>query len=137
MPLTLPTDTEHANYATRQYELFNKPIAKGIDRTKMTIFAVSAGIWFPLVALLGVSPFWRLGPSIYLIPVAAFVILGTRTDNSGRMAMVEWYDRIRYRLPGRRRIVTDPLVSADAHSRVAIELVLAAEIAHTLPGQQE
>ncbi|MCK2239983.1 MULTISPECIES: hypothetical protein [unclassified Crossiella] len=130
MALSLPTDTAHLNYQSRQYELFDRPIVKGIDRRKMFITIIVALAWFIPLALLGVSPLWRFGPTLYLAPVAAVVILGTRVDDSGRMAMIGWYDRILCRLPSRRSVIDNPVLDYSQHVPHRLSLNVVVRLSH-------
>lgn len=124
MALTLPTDTQHVRLQTRQYELFNRPLGQGIERSKVWT-AVAAGlVWFSLLALIGINPLTRFGPLAYLGPVAGFVINGTRVGDDGRMVLLAWYDALLAKLPRRRRRITNPLLHTDdaAHEVLTMQV---------------
>lgn len=110
MPLQLPTDTQHLQLETRQYELFNRPLAQGIPRRKLYLGVVACVVWFTIVALVGVNPLSRFGPMLYLVPPFAMVYLGTRVGDDGRMAGLRWYDALLARFPKRRRRIRNPLL---------------------------
>ncbi len=111
MPLQLPTDTQHLQLETRQYELFNRPLGQGIARRKMYVAVVVCVVWFALMLLFGLNPISRFGPTLYIVPPFAFVYFGTKAGDDGRMNLLLWYDAILARLPSRRKIIRNPLLS--------------------------
>jgi hypothetical protein len=62
MPLVLPTDTQHLQLETRQYELFNRPLGQGIVRRRLYVGAAVCVVWFAVLLVAGVNPLSRLGP---------------------------------------------------------------------------
>jgi hypothetical protein len=132
MGLTLPTDTQHLRIETRQYELMGRPLGQGINRRTMAIWAGTATVWFALLAVCGVSPFWRFGPPLYLVPVSLAVLAGTRVDDSGRMQLMRWWDWILARSRPRRRLISNPLMSVAASDRQPFRVHVIAEVR---PGQ--
>jgi hypothetical protein len=112
MGFPLPTDTQHLQLETRQYELFNRPLGQGIVRRRLYVGVVVCAVWCGLLLLVGVSPMWRLGPALYIVPPFAAVYLGTRAGEDGRMVAMRWYDAVLSRAPGRRRRVRNPLLGS-------------------------
>ena len=53
-----------------------------------------AGPWVILLLLLGVPLFSRFGPQAYIVPPFILVYRAIRRDESGRMAVMGWYDKI-------------------------------------------
>ena len=133
MALQLPTDTQHVRLQTRQYELFNRPLGQGIERSKIWT-AVGAGlVWFALLALIGINPLTKFGPLAYLGPVAGLVINGTRVGDDGRMIMLAWYDALLAKLPRRRKTITNPLLHTDdaANEVLTMQVTSAVGAQHT------
>lgn len=128
MPLQLPTDTQHVRLETRQYELFNRPLGQGIARRKMAIGIVTAVAWWSILLLCGLSPFWRFGPMIYIVPVFLFVWRGTQKDESGRMQLLQWYDWLLSRLPSRRKVITNPLITLGGYKPEIIRIEATTEL---------
>lgn len=112
MPFQLPTDTQHLQLETRQYELFNRPLGQGIPRRTLYLGVAVGVVWFVVMLLIGVSPLSRFGPLVYIVPPFATVYLGTRIGDDGRMTALRWYDAVLARRPSRRRRVRNPLLSA-------------------------
>lgn len=108
MPLKLPTDTAHFRTPTRQYEAFGRPLGQGIERRKLWVGAIFISAWWPLLALLGVPPLGRLGPLLYLAPVGMVTVLGARSSDDGRMALMRAYDWLLALLPSRHRPLRNP-----------------------------
>lgn len=134
MPLQLPTDTQHVRLETRQYELFNRPLGQGIARRKMAIGIATAVVWWSILLLCGLSPLWRFGPMIYIVPVFLFVWRGTQKDESGRMQLLQWYDWLLSRLPSRRKIITNPLISLGDYKPEIIRIEATTELHPRTPG---
>ncbi|WP_436501812.1 hypothetical protein [Actinokineospora sp. HUAS TT18] len=128
MPVQLPTDTSYLRLETRQYELFGRPLGQGIARRKLAAGAVFAILWALTLLAIGVDPLTRLGPMLYIGPIAGFVVLGTRTDDSGRMRLIAWYDRVLARTPGRNRALGNPLLDIGPTRSAAIALHVMAEL---------
>lgn len=128
MALTLPTDTAHLRLETRQYELFNRPLGQGIPRRKIAITAIVGGVWLLLMAILGVSPLSKFGPMIYLVPPFLVVFFGCRTDESGRMNLLVWYDAILSRSPNRRRTIRNPLMTFGGYTPAPIRITTQTEL---------
>lgn len=124
MPLNLPTDTTYTRLKTKQYELFNRPLGSGIERSKIWVALAATAVWVPLLSLLGVSPLGRLGPLLYLAPIAGFVVLATRVGDDGRMVLISWYDALLAKLPSRRAPITNPLLRtpADSHAPEVVQV---------------
>ena len=122
MPLQLPTDTQHMRLHTRQYELFNRSLGQGVDRRALWTAVAAGAVWFAVMALLEVNPISRFGPLAYLAPVAGFVIYGTRLDDTGRMALIGWYDALLARRPSRRSPITNPLLTTDSAAQQPLSL---------------
>jgi hypothetical protein len=114
MPLPLPTDTQHLQLETRQYEMFNRPLGQGIPRRKLYLGVVVCVVWFTVVLLVGVNPLSRFGPMLFIVPPFATVYLGTRVGDDGRMAALRWYDALLARFPTRRRRIRNPLLPASS-----------------------
>ena len=93
MALQLPTDTASLRLETKQYELFNKRLGNGIQRRVLTIGVSVAVPWVCLLLLLGVPLFSRFGPQFYILPPFILVYRAIRRDESGRMAVMGWYDK--------------------------------------------
>lgn len=110
MPLQLPTDTQHLQLETRQYELFNRPLGQGIPRRKLYLGVLVCIVWFTLLLVIGVNPLSKFGPMVYIVPPFATVYLGARMGDDGRMAALRWYDALLARLPRRRRRIRNPLL---------------------------
>lgn len=128
MPLRLPTDTQHVHLATRQYELFNRPLGQGIERQTMLVAAVATGVWWLLLVAVGVPVLTRFSPLVYLAPPAFFVINGTRRDESGRMVMLGWYDWLLFRLPSRRMSLRNPLLQLDGYTAEPLRISVTTEL---------
>ncbi|MGH3833770.1 MAG: hypothetical protein ACRDRS_25585 [Pseudonocardiaceae bacterium] len=111
MPLRLPTDTAHLQLETRQYELFNRPLGQGVSRRKMGVGVVVCAVWFTLLLLVGLNPVSRFGPMAYIVPPFAVVYAGTKAGDDGRMTLLRWYDALLARLPSRRQLIRNPLLS--------------------------
>jgi len=112
--LQLPTDTASTRLETKQYELFNKRLGNGVQRRVLTISAAVAVPWVILLLLVGVPLLSRFGPQAYIVPPFIVVYRATRKDESGRMAVMGWYDKALARRPSRRRPVRKPLLPAVA-----------------------
>jgi hypothetical protein len=108
--LQLPTDTASLRLETKQYELFNKRLGNGIQRRVMTISVAIAVPWVTLLLLVGVPLFSRFGPQAYIVPPFILVYRAIRRDESGRMAVMAWYDKALVFKPSRRRAVRNPLL---------------------------
>ena len=108
--LQLPTDTASLRLETKQYELFNKRLGNGIHRRVLTIGAAVAVPWVSLLVLMGVPMLSRFGPQAYLVPPFILVYRAIRRDESGRMAVMAWYDKALARKPSRRHPVRNPLL---------------------------
>ncbi|CRK59295.1 hypothetical protein [Alloactinosynnema sp. L-07] len=128
MPVQLPTDTSYLRLETRQYELFGRPLGQGIARRKLAAGGVFAILWSLALLVIGVDPLTRLGPMLYIGPIAGFVVLGTRTDDSGRMRLVAWYDRVLARTPGRSRVLGNPLLDIGRVRAAVIAMDVMAEL---------
>ena len=110
MGLQLPTDTASLRLETKQYELFNKRLGNGIQRRVLTIGAAVTVPWISVLFLLGMPLFSRLGPQAYIVPPFILVYRAIRRDESGRMAVMAWYDKALARKPSRRRPTRNPLL---------------------------
>jgi hypothetical protein len=125
MPLTLPTDTRHLAPETRQYELFGKPLGDGWPRRKLTIGLAVWGGWIVFLLLLGMPLTWRISWPVYLFPPSVLFVLSTRVDDSGRMALMGWYDALLARLPSRRQVIRNPLLDLGGYNPEPIRIVAA------------
>jgi hypothetical protein len=114
MALSLPTDTQHLQLETRQYELFNRPLGQGIVRRRLYLGAAVCVVWFTLLLVVGLNPLSRLGPALFIVPPFATVYMGTRTGDDGRMTALRWYDAVLARLPSRRQRIGNPLLESAA-----------------------
>ena len=110
MALQLPTDTASTRLETKQYELFNKRLGNGIQRRVLTISAAVAAPWVILLFLVGVPLLSRFGPQAYIVPPFIVVYRATRKDESGRMAVMRWYDKALAHRPSRRQPVRNPVL---------------------------
>lgn len=72
-------------------------------------------MWFALMLLAGLNPVSRFGPMAYIVPPFAFVYVGTKAGDDGRMALLLWYDALLSRLPSRRKLIRNPLLSLDGY----------------------
>jgi hypothetical protein len=63
-----------------------------------------------LLFLMGVPLLSRFGPQAYIVPPFIVVYRATRKDESGRMAVMGWYDKALARKPSRRLRVRNPLL---------------------------
>ena len=129
MALQLPTDTASLRLETKQYELFNKRLGNGIQRRVLTIGVSVAVPWVCLLLLLGVPIFSRFGPQVYIVPPFILVYRAIRRDESGRMAVMGWYDKALARKPSRRHPTRNPLLpgvatAARGPQRLAVTAVL-------------
>ena len=129
MALKLPTDTASTRLETKQYELFNKRLGNGIQRRVLTIGVAVAVPWVTLLLLVGVPLFSRFGPQAYIVPPFILVYRAIRRDESGRMAVMGWYDKALARKPSRRRPTRNPLLpgvatAARGPQRLAVTAVL-------------
>ena len=59
---------------------------------------------------MGVPMLSRFGPQAYLVPPFILVYRAIRRDESGRMAIMGWYDRVLAHRPSRRRPTRNPLL---------------------------
>lgn len=112
MPLRLPTDTRHLRPITRQYEIFGRRLGQGIERRRIWVGAGFALPWWALLGLVGVAPWDQFGPILWIVPVAVVAVLGTRVDESGRMALMVAYDWLLSRRRSRRQILRNPALPA-------------------------
>src|SRR6476469_10593432 len=110
MALQMPTDTASLRLETKQYELFNKRLGNGIQRRALTIGAAVTVPWVVLLLLVGVPLFSRFGPQAYIVPPFILVYRAIRRDESGRMAVMAWYDKALAFRPSRRHPVRNPLL---------------------------
>ena len=110
MALQLPTDTASLRLETKQYELFNKRLGNGIHRRVLTISVSVAAPWVILLLFTGVPLFSRFGPQAYIVPPFILVYRAIRRDESGRMAVMAWYDKALSYRPSRRRPTHNPLL---------------------------
>lgn len=129
MALQLPTDTASLRLETKQYELFNKRLGNGVQRRVLTIGVSVAVPWVCLLLLLGVPLFSRFGPQVYIVPPFILVYRAIRRDESGRMAVMGWYDKALSRKPSRRLPIRNPLLpsvatAARGPQRLAVTAVL-------------
>lgn len=122
MPLQLPTDTQHLQLETRQYELFNRPLGQGVSRRKMGVAVVVCIVWFTLMLLIGVNPMTRFGPMAWIVPPFAFVYVGTKAGEDGRMTLLVWYDALLSRLPSRRKLIRNPLLALGGYRAEPIRM---------------
>lgn len=135
MALTLPTDTAHIAFESRQYELFGQPISQGIRRRRMGIGAVVVIVWAGLMLLIlvgicGLPLINQYIGLIYVAPPAGALVLAYRVDETGRMAANTSYDWLLSRLPGRRRIIRNPLAAQPDRQRQVVRINVVAEIRH-------
>ena len=63
-----------------------------------------------LLLLVGVPLFSRFGPQAYIVPPFILVYRAIRRDESGRMAVMAWYDKALACKPSRRRPTRNPLL---------------------------
>jgi hypothetical protein len=112
MSFPLPTDTQHLQLETRQYELFNRPLGQGVVRRRLYLGIAVCVMWTVALLVIGVNPLWRLGPALYIVPPFAVVYLGTRVGEDGRMVAMRWYDAVLARTPRRRMPVRNPLLAS-------------------------
>ena len=110
MALQLPTDTASLRLETKQYELFNKRLGNGIQRRALTIGVAVALPWVCLLLLVGVPLLSRFGPQVYIVPPFIAVYRAIRRDESGRMAVMGWYDKALTLKGSRRRPIRNPLL---------------------------
>jgi hypothetical protein len=54
--------------------------------------------------------FSRFGPQAYIVPPFILVYRAIRRDESGRMAVMGWYDKALSHKPSRRHSVRNPLL---------------------------
>ena len=66
--------------------------------------------WIGVLFLLGVPLFSRFGPQAYIVPPFILVYRAIRRDESGRMAVMAWYDKALAYKPSRRRPTRNPLL---------------------------
>jgi hypothetical protein len=112
MAFPLPTDTQHLQLETRQYELFNRPLGQGIVRRRLYLGAAVCVVWFTVLLVVGLNPLSRLGPALFIVPPFAIVYMGTRIGDDGRMTAVRSYDAVLARLPSRRQRIGNPLLAS-------------------------
>lgn len=112
MAVVLPTDTAYLRWETRQYELCNVPLGHGVSRRRLGLGVPVCLGWWVLLAVVGVDPWWALGPAVFVVPPFTVVFLGTAVGDDGRMRLVGWYDAVSARWPGRRRPLGNPLLPA-------------------------
>ncbi|QFZ20574.1 hypothetical protein [Saccharothrix syringae] len=122
--MRLPTDTVHLKLQTRQYELFGRSLGRGVERRVLLIGAASAALWWAVLLLLGMPILHRLSPLVFLVPPVVFVLYGTRRDDTGRMMLAAWRDRLLFHAPVRRRSIGNPLLHLDGHRTRPISLLV-------------
>ncbi|MGM1062049.1 hypothetical protein [Saccharothrix sp. Mg75] len=122
--MRLPTDTAHLKLQTRQYELFGRSLGRGVERRVLLIAAASTGLWWAVLLLLGMPILHRLSPLLFLVPPVVFVLYGTRRDDTGRMMLAAWRDRLLFHAPGRRRPIGNPLLELDNHQSQPVRLLV-------------
>jgi hypothetical protein len=49
---------------------------------------------------------------VFIVPPFAFVYMGTRVGDDGRMAAMRWYDALLARTPRRRKRIRNPLLES-------------------------
>jgi hypothetical protein len=76
----------------------------------LTIGLTVALPWICLLFLVGVPLFSRFGPQVYIVPPFILVYRAIRRDESGRMAVMGWYDRALTLKRSRRRPIRNPLL---------------------------
>jgi hypothetical protein len=118
----LPTDTQHLQLETRQYELFNRPLGQGIVRRRLYVGLVACAVWCGLLGVLGVNPLSQVGPLLYIVPPFAAVYMGTRTGDDGRMVVMRWYDALLARMPQRRARIRNPLLGSALDERAVLRI---------------
>ncbi|GAA3464300.1 hypothetical protein ACFFSW_17190 [Saccharothrix longispora] len=124
--MRLPTDTVHLKLQTRQYELFGRSLGRGVQRRVLLIGAASTGLWWAVLLLLGMPVLHRLSPLLFLVPPVVFVLYGTRRDDTGRMMLAAWRDRLLFRAPVRRRPIGNPLLYLEGRRMHPIRLLVTA-----------
>lgn len=106
MTYQLPTDTAHVRIESRQYRLFNFDLGEGIRRSSLKIGALIVAPWLVLMFILGISVVAGFGPFIWFAPPAVATWLAVSRDESGRVRLRSWLDRVGYLLtPGSRTII--------------------------------
>jgi hypothetical protein len=78
--------------------------------------------------LCGIDPLTELGPLLYAGPVAGFVILGTRLDETGLMRLIGWWDAVRAWVPNRRRVIGNPLLQLTRNDPPALRIAVHVEL---------
>ncbi|GLZ28147.1 hypothetical protein Lesp02_03370 [Lentzea sp. NBRC 105346] len=129
MPLRLPTDTQHINLRTRQFELWGRSLGQGIERQTLFIAGVAVVVWWLVLLVIGMPLLTRYSPLVYLVPPAAFVINGTRRDDTGRMVLVGWWDWVLARHPARRRRIGNPLLELAGRAPAPTRITVTTELA--------
>ena len=129
MGLQLPTDTASLRLETKHYELFNKRLGNGIQRRALMIGAAVTVPWISVLFLLGVPLFSRFGPQAYIVPPFILVYRAIRRDESGRMAVMGWYDKALAYKRSRRQPLRNPLLpgvatAARGPQRLAVTALL-------------
>ncbi|GAA1308826.1 hypothetical protein [Saccharothrix xinjiangensis] len=134
--MRLPTDTVHLKLRTRQYELFGRPLGRGVERRIMLIGVVGAALWWAILLLLGVPILHRLAPLAFLVPPVVFVLYGTRREDTGRMVVAAWWDWLLFRAPSRRRAIGNPLLSLHGHRARPVPLMVTTQLVPTSPASR-
>ena len=132
--MRLPTDTAALRPVTKQYELFGRRIGNGIVRRQLVLGLLVTAGWVLFLVVLGVPFLTKFSPVLYVAPPFGGTYFATRTDPTGRMTYLSWYDALLARRPSRRRPVVNPALpvaaAALAHRRRA-RIRVEAEIAAT------
>ncbi|MFT7835722.1 hypothetical protein Q5530_06200 [Saccharothrix sp. BKS2] len=131
--MRLPTDTVHLKLQTRQYELFGRSLGRGVERRVLLIGATSTALWWAMLLLLGMPILHRLSPLLFLVPPVVFVLYGTRRDDTGRMVLAAWRDRLLFHAPARRRPIGNPLLELDSHRSRPVRLLVTARLVTSAP----
>ena len=134
MALQLPTDTASLRLETKQYELFNKRLGNGIQRRVLTIGVAVAVPWVSFLLLIGVPLFSRFGPQAYFVPPFILVYRAIRRDESGRMAVMGWYDKALAYKSYRRRPTRNPLLPGVATQARGPQRLVVTALLHPAEG---
>jgi hypothetical protein len=100
----------------------------------MAMGAAAGAVWLLVMLTFGVNPISRFGPTLYLVPPFLVMFFGTRTDDSGRMALLVWYDAILARMPNRRKTIRNPLLEFGGYTRRPVRINTTTELHPRKPG---
>lgn len=110
MTYPLPTDTAHVRLDTRQYRLLQWDLGEGVPRATFKVGAVFFLPWLLVCHLLGV-PFLHL-LAVWIGPPTLATYRAMSRDDSGRLRLQAWADRVAWWARRHRPIVNGDTASS-------------------------